>query len=716
MKGKYFSLFASLLCFFVLFVASACNKGEGGSSLDSSIESSQDSSSSVEIEQKPLTVPQPCLETDYSVKWEDVVGASAYVVNVNGTDLPIKNTTCYLQPFTQVGDYSIKVKALRGEEETAYSTAVQYSIYSIEIPTSEQYQIVGETTAYGGESYSFEIIETDNTYDFSDMKIYANGKKIALQDNVGVLENVSENTVLTVEGIKSLATYQVTKSKGEGYSIVGDDYAVAGKEYSFKLALHNGFEDSTPTVRVNGATIKPTDGIYTVKRVTGGLNIAVSNVTFTGNIVQEFLLQRTWTEAVEISENGYITVNSDTLTVPVNWLKKLIGEGYTHLTFRANASGEGVEEISAYSGDIPLRVAPIAEMRNQYVFRIDLANVKDFALVVKVNGVSDVALSMGDVQAYKYAESWYKTSNLAYVCEENGMVVVDTYNCGENVEVYKNGDVRVSGGVNAVLTDESGNPIYFNVAKPSKVIATDMEYYAAVTTDASDRAVSVTVLKDESAKRPILQFENSKKYVAQGSPFVDVSISSQEKSSIEYVYGDMNTVSERKSIYQKAKFACELVAESYKENSFKLYSTMADIGTVIKLTFAENTFENEFYTEKAWSNINGGKKVIEDGKLSITDSWQLNLNGNWLKKLSNAGYTTLEFDVKLLNLQYFQQYDTSVPFEGYFDADSNGVVHVTIDISSKEIVFRCKTKDGTDYNDPEAIGAFSVLIYNVEIN
>ena len=67
MKGKYFSLFASLLCFFVLFVASACNKGEGGSFLDSSIESSQDSSSSVEIEQTPLTVPQPCLETDYSV-------------------------------------------------------------------------------------------------------------------------------------------------------------------------------------------------------------------------------------------------------------------------------------------------------------------------------------------------------------------------------------------------------------------------------------------------------------------------------------------------------------------------------------------------------------------------------------------------------------------------------------------------------------------------
>ncbi len=540
MKVKYFSLIASLLCFSVLLFASAC-KEEGGSSLDSSIESSQDSSDSVEVELPPLTVPQPTLAADYSVEWEDVEGASAYVVNVNGTDLPIKNTTCYLQPFTEVGDYNIKVKALRGKEETAYSTAVNYSVYSVEIPYSEQYQIIGATTVYGGKNYSFEIRETDNTYDFSDMKVYANGKRVALNNNAGVLENVSGNIVLTVEGLEPLATYPVTKSKGEGYSIVGDDYAVTGKAYSFRLALHDGFEGSTPTVRVNGSALQPVDGVYTVKRVTGSLSIAVSNVTFTGNIVQEFLLQRTWTENVEISSEGYVTVNSDTLTVPVNWLKKLIGEGYTHLTFSANASGEGVEEIAAYSGETALRVTSAFEARNQYVFRIDLANVKEFALALKVNGVSDVTLSMGRINAYKYTEAWHKTSNLAYVCEENGTIVVDTNNCGENVEVYKRNDIRVSGGVNAVLLDENGQPIYFSVAQPSKVISTDMEYYAAVATDETERTVSVTVLKDEGTKRPILSFEKSKMYVEQGSPFVDVSISSQEKSSIEYAYGDLIT-------------------------------------------------------------------------------------------------------------------------------------------------------------------------------
>lgn len=714
MKVKYFSLLAGLLCFSVLSFA-AC-KGGDSSSLDSSIQSSQGTSNSAELEETPLTVPQPTLAADYSVEWEDVEGASAYVVNVNGTDLPIKNTTCYLQPFTDVGDYHIKVKALRGKEETDYSATVNYSIYSVEIPQSQQYQIVGAATVYGGEAYSFEIIEIDNAYDFSGMKVYANGKRIPLKDNVGVIENVSQNTVLFVDGIKSLATYPVTKSQDEGYSVVGDEYAVAGKAYSFRLALHDGFEDSTPIVRVNGSTLQAVDGVYTVKRVTGNLNIAVSNVTFTGNIVQEFLLQRTWPENVEVSTEGYITVNSDALTIPVNWLKKLIGAGYTHLTFRANANGDSLETISAYSGETPLRIASIAQIQKQYVFRIDLANVKEYALAVKVVGASNVTLSMGEVKAYKYTEAWYKTSNLAYVCDEDGTVVVDTNNCGENVEVYKRNDVRVSGGVNTVLTDKNGQLIYFSVAKPSAVIATDMEYYAAVSTDETERAVSVTVLKDEGEKRPVLNFESSKKYVEQGSPFVDISISSQEKSSIEYVYGDMDAVTTSKSIYQKAQFACELVAAEYQENAFKLYSKTADIGTVIKLTFAENMLENEFYTEKAWGNINGGKKVIEDGKLSITDSWQLNLSGAWLKKLFYAGYTTLEFDVKLLNLPYFQQYDTSSPSEGYFAADGNGVVHVMIEISPQETVFRCKTKDGTDYNDPEAIGAFSVLIYNVEIN
>ena len=713
MKVKYISLLTSLLCFAVVCGASACKEKGGDSSIDSSIESSMDASDSVESSQLPLTIPQPTLASDYSIAWQEVEGASAYVVNVNGADLPIKNTTCYLQPFTEVGDYNIKVKALRGTEETAYSSTLHYAVYSIESPVSAQYKIVGDSTIYGGKTYSFEIVATDDTYDFSNITVYANGKRVVLNDNIGVIENVSENIVLTVEGVETLTTYQVNKSQGEGYWIDGADYAVVGKPYTFRLMMQDGFEASESVVKVNGTTIQPVDGVYTVKRVMGGLSIAVSNIVFTGNIVQEFLLQRTWTESVDISVDGYVSAHSDTLTVPASWLKKVMGDGYTHLTFKAKAS-EGIGYITAYSGETELRVMSITEQKD-YVFRIDLTAVKDFALSLKVSNASNAELFMGEVNAYKYTETWYKSSKLAYVCEENGVIVVDTNHCGENVEVYKRNDIKVSGGVNAVLTDEAGQPIYFCVAQSSKVISTDMEYYAAVSTDETERMIGVTVLKDEGAKRPILTFEQSKAYVGAGCPFVDISVASQEKSSIEYVYGDMDIVNEHKSIYKKAQFACELVADAYKEHAFKMYSTSADVGTVIKLYFAENTFENEFFTEKAWNNINGGTKSIEDGKLSITDSWQINLSGAWLRSLFNAGYTTIEFDVKLLNLQYFQQYDTSAPTEGYFPADGNGVVHVTLDVSPTGVVFRCKTQDGTDYNDSESIGAFSVLIYNIEI-
>ena len=85
MKVKYISLLASLLCFTVLCGATAC-KEKGG---DSSIESSMDVSESVDIPQLPLTIPQPTLASDYSVTWQEVEDASAYVVNVNGVDLPV---------------------------------------------------------------------------------------------------------------------------------------------------------------------------------------------------------------------------------------------------------------------------------------------------------------------------------------------------------------------------------------------------------------------------------------------------------------------------------------------------------------------------------------------------------------------------------------------------------------------------------------------------
>ena len=123
MKVKSFLLLVGLICCSSLFWGTACGKRENSSGQHS--ESSVDSSSDETENKAPLSVPNLNLASDYSITWEEVEDASAYVVNVNGEDLPIKTTICYLPPFTAVGDYSIKVKALRGVEETEYSAAVK---------------------------------------------------------------------------------------------------------------------------------------------------------------------------------------------------------------------------------------------------------------------------------------------------------------------------------------------------------------------------------------------------------------------------------------------------------------------------------------------------------------------------------------------------------------------------------------------------------------
>ena len=715
MKMKRFSFLLGILCAVVGCGMVACKGGEDSGSLDSASNSSIDSSVVETKPQTPLAIPKPVLNSDYSISWEDIDGASAYVVNVNGEDLPIKNTMCYLQPFTAVGDYQVKVKALRGAEETSYSQIIQYSIYSIEFPSTTQFEVVGLSTAYSGKSYSFEVIPKDETYDFSKMSVYANGKKVLLNDNIGIIEEVTEDIVITVEGITPLTSYQVTKSEGEGYSIIGKDYALLGKEYTFQIMLHEGFTDSVPVVKVNGTTLQAVDGVYTLKRVVGNVNIVVTNVTFSGTIVQELFRTRTWTEAVEVVD-GYVTIQGSEMTLPINWLKKLIGDGYTHLTFKAKINNEASEGICVTSAGTTLRSATGEDLTNGYVFRVDLSNVKEFDLTLMTQNTAGVSLSIGDVQAYKYTEEWNKTSKLAYVCEENGQIVVDTYGCGENVEVYKTNAVRVLGGVNAVLVDENSKPTYFNVVTPNAIVAMDMDYYASISVDEANSTIRMIVLKDEGSNRPIVSFEQSKHYVKAGSPYVNITVQSQETNSVEYVYGDNLTNKEKSLVYKTTQFACELVTESYKGTPFQMFSTTADVGAVVELCFVESSFENEFYTSNAWSNINGGSKAIENGQLSVTDSWQLNLSAAWLRKLYDAGYRTLEFDVKLLNVPCIQQYDTSSPCEGYFQTNNNGIAHIAVGISATEIVFRGKLQEGTDYNDPTAITAFSVLIYNVKIN
>ena len=81
-------------------------------------------------EPKTLAAPEIVLNDDFSVSWEAVNDATAYVVNVNGDDLKAQQTLTF-DALTAVNTYTVKVKAKNDEAVSDYSAPVTYSVFGV---------------------------------------------------------------------------------------------------------------------------------------------------------------------------------------------------------------------------------------------------------------------------------------------------------------------------------------------------------------------------------------------------------------------------------------------------------------------------------------------------------------------------------------------------------------------------------------------------------
>ena len=689
----------------LVFTASCGNTENDGGSFPNDSSSSSDSSGGQSEVEVPLVAPRITLNEDYSVSWEEVDGASAYTVNLNGEDLAIKTTLCSVAQYTDAGEYKIKVKAVRGTEETSYSNEVGYSVYKVEFPSSQSCKFTGEKTVYSGRDYTFSVEELSDKYDYSSLKVFVNGTETKITDGKVTVKNVSENISVTITEPAALTVYNVSKINGEGYDIIGKNYAVKGKPYTFTIDFADGVVLSKVKVFAGGNLVTPENGVYTVKNVSADFDIQLGNVTFSGEPETAIYLKKTWKDVTPTISNGNITVSAQSFALPTDWVMSLINGGYTHLTFKATADSD----VKVSSADTVLKTANAED----FVFRIDLSNVSSYDITVTSENATEVGLS--EFNLYKYTEEWTKTNPLAYVCEENGELVVDTYGCGDGVAVYKDDFVYAEGGSNAVIVDENGSVKYVYAAVPSVITPDEAEFYAVASESASEKQIRLMVLKDDGAGRATIRIKKSLEY-AKTSPFVTLSFNSQSGETVKYVYGDLTVDKKTYNVFEKTEFACDITTEAYKTTAFGFYADRSDAGVVITATFAENTLENEFLTSKVWTNLNGGTATIEDDRFCVSRSWQTNINVQWLKDLKAAGYTTLEFDVKLVSGGYFQaQWRGKEP---YFKADGKGVAHVVLDLTDETmflggVQFRVKTKDGTAYGN--SIDEFDVEYYNVVI-
>ena len=232
-------------------------------------------------EPKTLAAPEIVLNDDFSVSWEAVNDATAYVVNVNGDDLKAQQTLTF-DALTAVNTYTVKVKAKNDEAVSDYSAPVTYSVFGVTLAEGEGYELHGAATVYGGRDYSFTLTLAGEAYEGSVPVVKANGALLTVgaDGRTYTVENVTGALEITVEGL-NIRTYAVTLTAGEGYALSGSATAEHGADYTFTLTLNEGYSKSSPIVKANGAalTVAADGKTYTVKNVTAALEITVEGIT-----------------------------------------------------------------------------------------------------------------------------------------------------------------------------------------------------------------------------------------------------------------------------------------------------------------------------------------------------------------------------------------------------------------------------------------------------
>ena len=100
--------------------------------------------------------------------------------------------------------------------------------YSVTLPTGEGYTVTSdETSVQAGESYTFTVTVSDG-YDGSNMVVKVNGETISGKDGKYTVEAVSEDLIITVEGVKKIVPVEsITLNKTSVELKVNDTVSLA---------------------------------------------------------------------------------------------------------------------------------------------------------------------------------------------------------------------------------------------------------------------------------------------------------------------------------------------------------------------------------------------------------------------------------------------------------------------------------------------------------
>ena len=215
--------------------------------------------------------------------------------------------------------------------------------FSITIPTSDDYTISyeGSTTVNYGSNFEFTIT-VDKMYDINKVIVKSNGVVLTKSNEKYVIENITENQTISVEGIEK-NSYNVTISQGDGFTLTPSSNTVAyGDNVTFTFTLDEAYSQSEYTIKQNGSVVTLTNNQFMIETVTSDINITVEGVRKNTYSVT-FEYDNGSPSATETITHG------DTVTKPTDPTK----EGYTFAGWTLN--GNSYEFNTPVTGNITLK-------------------------------------------------------------------------------------------------------------------------------------------------------------------------------------------------------------------------------------------------------------------------------------------------------------------------------------------------------------------------
>lgn len=255
------------------------------------------------------------------------------------------------------------------------------NVYNVTLPESVAFTVTGNATAVYGENYSF-VLEIKDGYDKTNLVVKANEMRIAAGEDgkTYTLTNVTEDQTITVDGL-DIIKYDVTLTAGTGYVLTGEAKVEHGGNYSFELAINEGYTNSVPVVKSNGEVVEGEDGKYTVENVTAALTITVEGVvrnTYTVSVAEGTGFTADAAEkTVNHGESVSFTVTAENADDVIK-----VYNGETEIV-----SAEGVYTVKNVTSDVTLTVK-VYDLANQILLASNWDSYDGTTVAESINGIT----------------------------------------------------------------------------------------------------------------------------------------------------------------------------------------------------------------------------------------------------------------------------------------------------------------------------------------